>query len=175
MILWGYHGARALGGAGMFQVGDKVVYPMHGAGVIEAIEEREVLGARRTYYVMRLPLGEMQVMIPTQVAEGAGLRQVVDADSLQRVFSRLREERAREQPAWNRRYRTHLEKMRSGDILEVAEVVRNLSERDREKGLSGGERKMLESARQILLSEIILAKDLEASAATEMLDQVLDV
>lgn len=157
----------------MFQVGDKVVYPMHGAGVIEAIEEREVLGARRTYYVMRLPLGEMQVMIPTHVAEVAGLRQVVDADTLQEVFAVLRDYKVREQPAWNRRYRTHLEKMRSGDIREVAEVVRNLSEREREKGLSGGERKMLETARQILLSEIILAKNLEAEAAAAMLDQVL--
>ncbi len=157
----------------MFQVGDKVVYPMHGAGVIEAIEEREVLGARRTYYVMCLPLGELRIMIPTHVAAEAGLRQVVDADLLQEVFTTLRDCGNREQPAWNRRYRTHLEKMRSGDILEVAEVVRNLSERERDKGLSGGERKMLENARQILLSEIIMAKNLEATEAVELLDQVL--
>lgn len=157
----------------MFRVGDKVVYPMHGAGVIEAIEDREVLGARHTYYVMRLPLGELRVMIPTHVAKEAGLRQVVDDNALQAVFSTLRDGRGREQPAWNRRYRTHLEKMRSGDILEVAEVVRNLSEREREKGLSGGERKMLENARQILLSEIILAKNLNTEEATELLEEVL--
>lgn len=146
---------------------------MHGAGVIEAIEEREVLGDRQTYYVMRLPLGDLRVMIPTNQAQGAGLRQVVGEKLLDEVFDVLRSERDRVQATWNLRYRTHLEKMRSGDILEVAEVVRNLAQRDREKGLSSGERKMLENARQILLSEIILAKDVPPERASQLLDDAL--
>ncbi|MFO7171575.1 MAG: CarD family transcriptional regulator [Bacillota bacterium] len=157
----------------MFQVGDRVVYPMHGAGIIEAIEEREVLGARQTYYVMRLPLGDLQVMIPTEAASSAGLRQVVPPETLHQVFEILRSHRAKVQANWNRRYRTHLEKMRSGDILEVAEVVKNLTDREREKGLSGGERKMLESARQILLSEIILALGLAPEEAVDLVDSAL--
>lgn len=122
---------------------------------------------------MRLPLGDLQVMIPTQAAGNAGLRQVVPEEALQKVFEILRSHKVRIQSNWNRRYRTHLEKMRSGDILEVAEVVKNLSDREREKGLSGGERKMLESARQILLSEIILAKNLQPDEATHLVDAAL--
>lgn len=146
---------------------------MHGAGVIEAVEEREVLGSRHQYYVMRLPIGDLRVMIPTAGANTVGLRQVVDDGVLERVFSILRSQRDKVQATWNKRYRNHLEKMRSGDILEVAEVVRNLAQRDKEKGLSNGERKMLENARQILLSEIILAKELAPDRATQLLDDAL--
>lgn len=172
MVRWSTR-ATSIGGAVLFRVGDKVVYPMHGAGVIEAIEDREVLGSRQTYYVMRIPIGDLRVMIPTTQAEGAGLRQVVDPGQLDQAFDVLRSERERLQANWNKRYRNHLEKMRSGDILEVAEVVRNLAQRDREKGLSSGERKMLESARQILLSEIILSKGLAPDLAIQLLDDAL--
>lgn len=157
----------------MFRVGDKVVYPMHGAGVIEAIEEREVLGNRQTYYVMKLPIGEMQVMVPTASERGHGLRSVVNEKDLQEVFRVLRAQKSGMNANWNRRYRANLEKIKSGDIFEVAEVVRNLARRDQEKGLSTGERKMLDSARQILLSEIILAMNLPTEDANTMLDDVL--
>ena len=157
----------------MFKVGDKVVYPMHGAGVIEAIEEKEVLGQRQTYYIMRLPIGDMTVMIPTEGAEEIGIRQVVDEQQLEEVFSILRADRTQMSSNWNRRYRANTEKLKTGDIYEVAEVVRNLTIRDREKGLSTGERKMLDSARQILISELVLARDLTEDDAERLLDEVL--
>ena len=156
----------------MFNVGDKVVYPMHGAGIIEAIEEREILGERQQYYVMRLPMGEMKVMIPTRNVDGVGLRGIVDDADVAKVFEILRGEKTSMSPNWNRRYRANLEKIKSGDIFEVAEVVRNLMLRDREKGLSTGERKMLENARQILISELVLAKAIDEVEAKQLLDEM---
>lgn len=146
----------------MYKVGDNVVYPMHGAGVIEAIEEREVLGERQKYYIMALPIGDMKVMIPMDSAEEVGLRQVIDDEGVKRVYEILGGEETAMSSNWNRRYRANMEKIKSGDIYEVAEVVRNLTLRDQDKGLSTGERKMLESARQILISELVVA-----SGATE--------
>ena len=154
----------------MFKIGDKVVYPMHGAGVIESIEEKEVLGEKRQYYILRLPVGDMKVMIPITNGKEVGLREVIDREGVQRVFHILREQCSAMSPNWNRRYRANLEKIKSGNIFEVAEVVRNLIKRDREKGLSSGERKMLENARQILISELVLATELEEDKAQSLLD-----
>lgn len=145
----------------MFNVGDRVVYPMHGAGIIEAIEEKEILGEIRKYYVMRISNGDMRVMIPLDNVEESGLREVIDEQQISEVLSVLQDREEVSNPNWNRRYRANLEKIKSGDILEVAEVVRNLSLREREKGLSTGERKMLDNARQILISELVLAKGTE--------------
>ncbi|MEW6725181.1 MAG: CarD family transcriptional regulator [Bacillota bacterium] len=156
----------------MFSVGDKVVYPMHGAGVIEAIEEKEILGETRKYYVMRLPIGDMKVMIPMNNVDGVGLREVINEEQVQKVFEILRDNKSKMSNNWNRRYRANLDKIKSGDVYEVAEVVRNLSLREREKGLSTGERKMLDNARQILVSELVLARDLREEEAEEMLDQI---
>lgn len=142
-----------------FQIGDKVVYPMHGAGVIENIEEKEVLGTKQRYYIMHMPIGDMKVMIPIDSVEEVGLRPVIDKELVPKVFAILQGDQSEMSSNWNHRYRENLEKIRSGDIREVAEVVRNLSIRDAEKGLSTGERKMLESARQILISELVLAQD----------------
>lgn len=158
-----------------FKVGDKVVYPMHGAGIIEAIEEREVLGERQQYYIMKLPMGDMQVMIPLRSVEEVGLREVISPSQVERVFEVLQGEKTKMSQNWNRRYRANLEKIRSGDIFEVAEVVRNLSIRDREKGLSTGERRMLDSARQILVSELVLAQGLPAAEVERRLHEVLGV
>lgn len=157
----------------MFAVGDKVVYPMHGAGVIEAIEEKEVLGEKRKYYVLHLPLGQMRVLVPLDNVEESGLRQVIDEEGCQQVLEILKERSEAPISNWNHRYRAHMEKIKSGDIFEVAEVVRNLSLREKEKGLSTGEKKMLENARQILISEIVLAKDKEEAEVIDILDQVL--
>ena len=154
----------------MFKIGDKVVYPMHGAGVIESIEEKEVLGEKRQYYILQLPVGDMKVMIPINNGSGVGLREVIDWEGVERVLDILREQCSAMSPNWNRRYRANLEKIKSGDIYEVAEVVRNLITRDREKGLSSGERKMLENARQILVSELVLATELEEDKAQSLLD-----
>lgn len=157
----------------MFKIGDKVVYPMHGAGIIEAIEEKEVLGKTRQYYILRLPVGDMKVMIPISNCEGVGLRQVIDDDGVERVFTILREQSTGMSDNWNRRYRANLEKIKSGNIYEVAEVVRNLVKRDKEKSLSSGERKMLETARQILISELVLATEMEEDTTKTMIEGML--
>ena len=154
----------------MFKIGDKVVYPMHGAGIIESIEEKKVLGEKRKYYILQLPVGDMKVMIPINNGEGVGLREVIDWKGVEKVLHIMRQQCTAMSPNWNRRYRANLEKIKSGNIYEVTEVVRNLMKRDREKGLSSGERKMLENARQILISELVLATELEEEKAQSLLD-----
>ncbi|WP_366923291.1 CarD family transcriptional regulator [Metallumcola ferriviriculae] len=156
----------------MFKVGDKVVYPMHGAGIIESIEEKEVLGEKRRYYVMRMPIGDMKVMIPMDSVGEVGIRQVIDEAGIQRVFGILRDKKSTMSANWNHRYRANMEKIKSGNIFEVAEVVRNLVLRDQEKGLSTGERKMLENAKQILVSELVLAQGQEEEQVENMLEGV---
>jgi CarD family transcriptional regulator len=158
----------------LFSVGDRVVYPMHGAGVIEAIEEKEILGAWKKYYVMKLPLGEMKVLIPIDSISQVGLRGVIEKDEVSQVFVVLQGEQPEMSANWNRRYRNHLEKIKSGDIYAVAEVVRNLMLRDREKGLSTGESKMLDTARQILVSELILVQGQEHAEIINLLDDVFE-
>ncbi len=157
----------------MFSIGDKVVYPMHGAGIIEAIEEREVLGETKQYYIMRLPLGELKVMIPLMNVKSIGLRYVIDEAGVDEVFSILQEKDDEMSTNWNRRYRANLERIKSGDVFEVAAVVRNLVLREKEKGLSTGERKMLDNARQILLSELVLAKGMEEETANLLLEEYI--
>lgn len=156
----------------MFSVGDKVVYPMHGAGVIEAIEDREILGRRKTYYIMRLPLGDMKVMIPTDNVVEIGLRDIIDRDEVKQVIAVLKDTKTKMSTNWNRRYRANMQKIKSGNIYEVAEVVRNLQLRDMEKGLSTGERKMLSNAKQILISELVLAENIDEDKAKELIDDL---
>jgi len=154
----------------LYKIGDRVVYPMHGAGVIESIEEKEILGEKRQYYILKLPVGDMKVMIPITNCREVGLREVIDSDGVQKVIGILSDQSTNMSANWNRRYRANLEKIKSGNIYEVAEVVRNLINRDREKGLSSGERKMLENARQILLSELVLATEMEEAGAQSLID-----
>jgi CarD family transcriptional regulator len=154
----------------LYKIGDRVVYPMHGAGVIESIEEKEILGEKRQYYILKLPVGDMKVMIPINNCREIGLREVIDSDGVQKVMCILKDQSSNMSTNWNRRYRANLEKIKSGNIYEVAEVVRNLMNRDREKGLSSGERKMLENARQILLSELVLASELEEDGAKSLIE-----
>jgi len=157
----------------LFNIGDKIVYPMHGAGVIESIEEREILGEKRRYYVLRMPIGEMRVMIPITNVNNMGLRRVIDEDGVTRVLHILQEKDSPMSTNWNRRYRANMEKIKSGNIYELAEVVRNLSLRDKEKGLSTGEKKMLDNARQILISELVLAKDSKEDNIKHLLEDYL--
>jgi CarD family transcriptional regulator len=160
------------GGESMFKIGDKVVYPMHGAGVIEAIEEKEVLGDKRSYYIMKMPFGNMKVMIPVDNIQEIGIRQVVDPEDVSKVITILQDVDNSSSANWNRRFRANMEKIKSGSIYEVAEVVRNLTLRDKDKGLSTGERKMLENARQILISELVLAKEEKEDSIRDMLDEL---
>ncbi|HAI53079.1 MAG: CarD family transcriptional regulator [Limnochordia bacterium] len=156
----------------MYNVGDHVVYPMHGAGVIVAIEEREVLGERQKYYIMQLPIGDMKVMIPMNAVDDLGLRQVIGPEEVERVYQVLQGEETAMSSNWNRRYRANMEKIKSGDIYEVAEVVRNLTIRDIEKGLSTGERKMLDTARQILVSELVIAQNSTREEVEEAIQEI---
>jgi len=156
----------------MFNIGDKIVYPMHGAGVIESIEEREILGERKRYYVMRMPLGDMKVMIPINNVDNIGIRDIIDKQEADRVFKLFESKSYNVQTSnWNKRYRENMSKIKSGNVFEVADVVKNLILRERNKGLSTGERKMLNSAKQILISELVLAKNMNPRDVEEQIDQ----
>lgn len=145
----------------MFNIGDKIVYPMHGAGTIEDIEEKEILGEKRKYFIMKMPIGDMKVMVPVDNVEEVGVRQIIDHIDMDKVMIILKGNKSKMPQNWNRRYRANMDRIKSGDIFEIAEVVRNLMLLDNEKGLSTGERKMLSSAKQMLISEMVLVCDLE--------------
>ncbi|MDP4126491.1 MAG: CarD family transcriptional regulator [Bacillota bacterium] len=157
----------------MFKIGDKVVYPMHGAGIIESIEEREVLGEKSQYYVMHLPVGNMKLFIPLNNVENLGLRQVISPTMVKDVLEVLKTKDTAATLAWNRRYRANLEKIKSGNIFEVANVVRSLAQRENEKGLSTGEKKMYENACQILISELVLTEGSEEEDVRQWLSKAL--
>lgn len=143
----------------MFNIGDKIVYPMHGAGIIEGIEEKEILGEKRKYFIMRMPIGDMKVMVPVDNVEDVGVREIINKEDMDRVILILRGSKSSMPQNWNRRYRINMDRIKSGDIFEIAAVVRNLLMMDMEKGLSTGERKMLSSAKQMLLSEMVLVSE----------------
>ena len=142
----------------MFHVGDKIVHPMHGAGVVDSIVTKKVNGVVRDYYIMKLPVGGMLVMIPTEHSEEIGVRAIVDSEQADRVLEAIPSIQIDYDPNWNRRYRENMARLKSGDLFEVARVIKTLKRRDEEKGLSTGERKMLHSAKQILISEVVLAQ-----------------
>ncbi len=141
-----------------YNVGDYVVYPVHGAGVIENIEERRVLGKTQKYYVMKMPYGSMTVMIPMNNLDGVGIRSVISSAEADRVLNAFEKSELEVNTNWNKRIRENMVKIKSGDIYEVAQVVKSLMMRERSKGLSTGERKMLTNAKQIFFSELVLAK-----------------
>jgi CarD family transcriptional regulator len=141
----------------LFDVGDKVVYPHHGAAVIVKREEREDFGQKREYLVLRLAYGDLTLKVPADNTDEVGLREVINDEEVEEVFAVLRKKEARMPANWSRRYKNHVEKLKSGDIYQVAEVVRNLSIRDKDKGLSAGEKRMLTNARRILVSELTFA------------------
>ena len=154
----------------MFSVGSKIVHPMHGAGVIQKIEEKRILGDVKKYYILKLPCNDMNVMIPVDSEQSVGIRKIVDEPVARKVIEFLRTESTQMDHNWNRRYR---QKIKSGDIFEVAEVVRNLIRASREKGLSAGETKMLNNARQILISEIILSCDISQNDAEKIIEDAV--
>jgi len=158
----------------MYNVGDKIVYPMHGAGIIESIEEREILGEKQNYYIVRMPIGDMKVMIPIKNVESIGIREIIPDNEVDKVLEILKEHEINVTSNWNKRYRENMIKIKSGNIYEVAEVVRSLMLRDREKGLSTGERKMLNSAKQILISELVLAKGIDQMEIESIIDDYLN-
>lgn len=157
----------------MFNIGDKVVYPMHGAGIIEGIEEKDVLGEKQNYYIIKMP-GEVKVMVPTAKATDVGVRDIIDSNTANNVFKVLETNSTQMSTSWNKRYRDNMDKIKSGDIYEVADVVRNLSFKQKEKGLSTGEKKMLLNAKQILVSELTLAENSKKEEIEEMVNSKID-
>ena len=158
----------------MFNVGDKIVYPMHGAGVIDSIEEKDILGEKQSYYILKMP-GEVKIMVPTAKAESIGVRNIIDKSSADKVIGILEKDETEMDKNWNKRYRDNMDKMRSGNIYEVADVVRNLSFKQKEKGLSTGEKKMLNNAKQILVSELVLAKHSFKEEVEQLVDNKINM
>jgi len=156
-----------------FDVGDKVVYTHHGAAVIEKREKKEVFGENREYLVLRVAFGDLTLMVPADNTDEVGLREVINDEEVEEVFAVLRKKEARMPTNWSRRYKNHVEKLKSGDVYQVAEVVRNLSIRDKDKGLSAGEKRMLTKARQILVSELTFAIGVSEEEAEQKLNDAL--
>ena len=157
----------------MYKVGDKVVYPHHGAGTVVKREKREVLGEKREYLTIRIEHNDMTVNVPADNCELVGLRKVIDEEAVKKVLKYLTSGGTEMPKNWNRRFKHNRDKMKTGDIFELAEVVRNLSLRDGEKGLSTGEKQMYVKAKKILASELRFAKNLSEEDAIAWLDGVL--
>jgi CarD family transcriptional regulator len=157
----------------LYKVGDKVVYPHHGAGTVVKKEKRDVLGEKREYLTIKILHNDMTVNVPSENAEKVGLRKVIGEDMVKVVVKALTGGGTQMPKNWNRRFKHNRDKMKTGDILELAEVVRNLSLRDSEKGLSTGEKQMFVKAKKILASELMYAKDMDEEEAAEWLDGVL--
>ena len=143
----------------MFSVGDLVVHPMHGAGVSDAIVQEKVAGSTQDYYVFKMPAGGLLLKIPTANSQTIGVRSVIQRPEAEALIAAIPSLAVEESSNWNKRYRENLLRMKSGDLYEVARVIKGLMFRERKRGLSNGERKMLHTARQILLSELVLAED----------------
>jgi len=157
----------------VFKVGETVVYPHHGAALIEAIETRTIKGEEVQYLVLKVQQGDLTVRIPADNVEVVGVRDVVGQEGLDRVFEVLRAPHTEEPTNWSRRYKANWEKLTSGDVNKVAEVVRDLWRREKDRGLSAGEKRMLAKARQILVGELALAESTDEAKADTILDEVL--
>ncbi|WIY60692.1 CarD family transcriptional regulator [Bacillus arachidis] len=158
----------------LFQIGDKIVYPMHGAGIVEAIEDKEVLGQTRQYCVIHMVISDMQVMIPVDKVKSSGIRFVVDKDTLNDVLVDVHNGEPDHSLPWKQRYNINMEKMKNGNLLDGAEVVRDLIHRNKERALNASEKQMLDNARRILVSEVALVQDLSENQATDFLQDTIN-
>jgi len=161
------------GRVGLYKVGDKVVYPHHGAGTVVKKESREVLGQKREYLTSKILHNDMTVQVPSENADKVGLRRVIGEKEVGVVVTALTGVSTEMPKNWNRRFKHNRDKMKTGDILELSEVVRNLALRDREKGLSTGEKQMFVKAKKILASELMYAKDMDEETCADWLEEVL--
>lgn len=155
----------------MFKIGDNIFYPLHGAGTIESIEEQKILGEKRKYYVIKMPVGDVKVMVPTENAENVGVRNLVSNNIVSKVFKTFDTYIEDAVINWSKRYRDNMDKMKTGDILEISDVVRSLTFKQKEKGLSTGEKKMLTNAKQILVSELVLTNNMDKESIEAMIDE----
>jgi CarD family transcriptional regulator len=157
----------------MFKVGDLAVYPAHGVGLIERIESQEISGCHQDFYVMRILDNDMIIMIPTSNVENVGLREIIDQKEVVKLYAILKKRDVTiDNQTWNRRYREYMDKIKTGSVFEVAEVYRDLLILKIEKELSFGERKMLDTARNLLVKEISLAKDVDEDQVEKDLDEI---
>lgn len=157
----------------MFNIGEKILYPPHGAGIIEGIEERVVLGKKQEYYIMKMPSEEMTVMIPIEGCDEIGVRYIIDKDEARKVLEAFRLEPVISEDNWNRRQRDNIAKIKTGNIYEVLSVVKALMVRERTKGLSTSERKMLNMSRKIMTSEIVLSGAADMSDVESIMNDTI--
>lgn len=155
------------------KIGDRVVYPMHGAGEVTGIEEQEVGGVTQSYYVLRLPMGSLKLMLPVDKVDEIGLRDVVDKSKLDEVTAILSGKSEKSQGSWNKRFHATLERLKSGDIIEVAAVARNLTRQHWKHKIASGERRLMELSRQILISELVYILEKNADEVTEWVDKII--
>lgn len=155
----------------MFKIGDKIVYPMHGAGVIDAIETREFLGQEKEYFILKMPIGSMDISVPTSNIEDMNIRDVISKEEGEEVLRILDQEPTKMSNNWNVRYRKNQEILKTGDIFDIAQMVRNLTVLDQKKGLSTTEKKLLNRSRRIMASELVMAGSLDKKQAEEMIDE----
>ena len=156
-----------------YQIGDSVVYPHHGAGKVLKKEQKEILGEQREYLTIKILHNDMTVMVPCENAGKAGLRRVIDDDDVQKVLGVLRDDVSDMPKNWNRRFKHNRDKIKTGDVFELAEVVRNLAIREADKGLSTGEKQMYTRAKKILASELMYALEMEEGEAEEHLEELI--
>lgn len=158
----------------MYKIGDKIVYPIHGAGVIADIEKKQILGEIREYYILKMPINEMRVLVPVGSMDEVGVRDIKSIDEMNEVLAVFSASDRVEMPKnWNRRFRFNQEKIKGGDLEEIANVIKNLEFLDQEKSLSTGERKLLNSARQIIVSEMVLVYDKDVDEINQMINEAL--
>ncbi len=155
----------------MYKIGDRVFYPLHGAGIIETIEEREILGKKHKYYIFRIVVGDIKIMIPIDNIDNLGIRGIISEYELEEVLKVLSKDPTNMEKKWSKRYRENEAKIKGGNMLEIAEVVRNLINLDRLKKLSHGEGKILQTAKTILMSEIMLIKGINMEEAEKVIEQ----
>ena len=158
----------------MFKIGDKVFYPMYGAGTICGVEERKILGEKKTYFSMKMPLDEMVAMIPTDTCENIGVRYIISEKEAAKALANFKSEEIKEDENWNKRHRENMEKLRTGDIFQLVGVVKGLMLRDKKRGLSTSERKMLGVAKQMFISEIVLTGSASRNDVENILNDTIE-
>ncbi len=157
------------------KIGERIVYPMHGAGEISGIEENEVGGVVSSYYILKLPLGNLKLMLPVDKIDEMGLRDVIDKSEIEKVAKVLGEPAEEITGSWNKRFHMNLDRMKTGDILEVAAIVRNLVRQNEKKKISSGETRLLEQAKQILISELVYALEKTPEEISDWVDEKINV
>ena len=157
----------------MFQKGDKVVYPIHGAGVIDGLEQKSIDGHEQFYYILSIPIGNLKISVSVRNAESMGVREVMQKELLEKTLTGVKDIPVSMSENWNQRYKDNMAKIKTGSLIEVCEVFRNLRLREKDRSLSSAEKKVLSTAKQIILSEIILSHSIEKLEAEEFLEQTL--